>query len=220
MCWPYLKFELNRLESTRRQERTLTTLPSTGAGCGHWCDVEAGRHQCQPQTTGTTRQHTTHHRKVCADEYKDGDDEEQGEATLRQHERYVHKWWLETFACEDGANSARMIHRHKACGASTAGSSAPCWRTVEPSKCTTAPMLLRPDLQPSEHDVSRSSAEHDLIFTSEDRAVVEEVTRGQNIEWFKQRMGAITSTLTQTENIRKFSAPDRRIAAERLVRTC
>ena len=46
-------------------------------------------------------------------------------------------------------------------------------------------------------------------IASEDREVVEEVTRGQNtnIEWFNQRMGAITST--QTEDIRKFSAPDR-----------
>ena len=43
-------------------------------------DVEAGRHQRQPQTAGKTRQHTTHHREVCAEEYKDGDDEEQEEA--------------------------------------------------------------------------------------------------------------------------------------------
>ena len=53
-----------------------------------------------------------------------------------------------------------------------------------------------------------------LTLSSEDREVVEEVTRGQNtnIEWFKQRMGAITST--QTEDIRKFSAADSRISAE------
>ena len=93
---------------------------------------------------------------------------------------------------------------------------------VEASKGTTEPTLLHP--QPSENDdsdeVFRQQLMDGLTFTSEDRAVVEEVTRGQNtnIEWFKQRMGGITST--QTEDIRKFSAPDSRISAERLVTTC
>ena len=49
---------------------------------------------------------------------------------------------------------------------------------VEASKGTPEPMLLHP--QPSEHDeVVRQQLIDGLSFTSEDRAVVEEVTRGQ-----------------------------------------
>ena len=94
---------------------------------------------------------------------------------------------------------------------------APCLE-VEASKGTPEPMLLHHQLQVSEHDVSdevvRQQIMDGLTLSSEDREVVEEVTRGQNtnIEWFKQRMGAITST--QTEDIRKFSAADSRISAE------
>ena len=78
---------------------------STGAGGGHWHDVAAGRHQRQPQTAGTIRQHATHHREVCAEEYKDGDDEEQAKVTWRQQDRCLHKRRTDSSACEGGTDS-------------------------------------------------------------------------------------------------------------------
>ena len=120
---------------------------------------------------------------------------------------------------------------------------------VEASKGTTEPMLLHPQPSENDvsNEVVRQQIMDGLTLSSEDSEVVEVASRGQNtniewwfkqrmgaitsrasggrgdkgtgnIEWFKQRMGAITST--QTENIRKFSAPDSRISAERLVTTC
>ena len=78
-------FELNRLEQYSRHESIrICGIDETAgedgrrctvAGGRYCCDVEAGRHQHQPHTTGTTTQHTTHHREVCAQKLEEKQEE-------------------------------------------------------------------------------------------------------------------------------------------------